>query len=84
MSEAKSGAILERQIPDIASLIRATKLQTYFVVGWAWQARNAATNRRLRPDRRLQNSSFGRPRRLDRLALLAPFRFAGLLCRLGN
>ena len=39
------------------------------------------THRRLRADRRLQDRRAGRPRRLDRLAMLAAFRFRCLLCR---
>jgi hypothetical protein len=42
---------------------------------------HGAANRRLRHHRRLQIGGPGRVRRLDRLAMLAPFRFSGLLRR---
>ena len=41
----------------------------------------SSPNRRLCADRRLPDRRAGRPRRLDRLAVLAAFRFGGVLCR---
>ena len=38
-------------------------------------------DRRLCPDRRLQERGAGRARRIDRLAVLAAFRFGSVLCR---
>ena len=44
-------------------------------------AEHGLPHRRLCPDRRSEHRGAGRPRRLDRLAVLAAFRFRCLLCR---
>ena len=69
---------------DVAALKDATQERTREPraerrhVRWSRQCRQ---DRRLWPDRRLRDRGAGRPRRLDRLAVLAGLQFRCLLCR---